>query len=675
MLLSVANSKPRNVESISAVDLIPSYFHETATNLIDLISEYYEFMNSEGLPSAEISSITTLRDIDNVSLKYFSQIQSLIGRSVPTSRVMDKVQLYKIVVKYYNSRGSEDSIHTFFKIFFDEVVKIFYPKEFLFDLSAGVGEWTSKSVIDYSNMPILRETSDYLSKTITDISFSGSETSIIDGSAQLYSIRYLSNDANSYQTQCEYYKGAITILPGSKSRISITADDLGLIGLGSIPDLYCSGLGNQNKPVYTENLFGATGPKTLTRMFWQRGRWKLIIGSDTGDLIEYYSNDNVADPTLVTTWTAISPSYYDEFQNTWVDENGYPIGSNIIENAPTITSISFEDPIYLQALYAFVTNDSVTDNLVLDYDIENVFFDDLIVPSARVYLTSNELPLTEVGELAIVNGGRSHPYSVGIISEIYGELTWHIHVLDEWIYSKEKSLASDRFKITDGHFWQNFSYSIRTDLDSSEWLNDYLKFVHPAGLKLFASIVLELESRNEWLEELDYSSDDLENDDSWMQALIPPYIFNRKSIGFHTPRYQPGYLNDRYLRFIFKYLRDNENLLRLAFVSYLITIGEVDARNSYVRKNYQISEKFIDNCMIKEGWLDKTIDQALEEYSNTNICRMLNLSSEIIDPFEYSSRNETITEFQANWTSSSTDDSPMTPQFNWSLSSYDDLET
>ena len=136
-MLAIVDTKPRDVESIRTMDFIPEELRQNADTLESLLSKYYEFLNTEGLPSYELNSVRHLNDVDKVSRRYFSQIHSLIGNSVPLSRVIDQVELYKIIIKYYNSRGSEDSIHSFFRIFFGAVISVFYPKDFLFELSSG----------------------------------------------------------------------------------------------------------------------------------------------------------------------------------------------------------------------------------------------------------------------------------------------------------------------------------------------------------------------------------------------------------------------------------------------------------------------------------------------------------------------------------------------------------
>lgn len=127
-------------------EIIPEQIRSSAAKFVSFIKDYYEYLNAEGLPSKEISNILTEQDIDRASLKYLDGIQYEIAAIVPNSRVIDRVSLYKKIVQYYKIRGSEDSIHVFFKIFFNEVVEVFYPKERLFTLSSG--NWDGSTYLD-----------------------------------------------------------------------------------------------------------------------------------------------------------------------------------------------------------------------------------------------------------------------------------------------------------------------------------------------------------------------------------------------------------------------------------------------------------------------------------------------------------------------------------------------
>lgn len=113
------------------------------------------------------------------------------------------------------------------------------------------------------------------------------------------------------------------------------------------------------------------------------------------------------------------------------------------------------------------------------------------------------------------------------------------------VSAAENSIPSSNKKIQDSRFWQTFSYVIRTDVNAAEWLDSYLRFVHPAGLRLFVEIIIEAIMRNDWISPITYNIRFIEEDVSWLRSLIPAFrnIFSPDSTGQHLPRFQPGWLS------------------------------------------------------------------------------------------------------------------------------------
>jgi len=153
---------PHNVESLRVEELIPEQLRQSSEKFIDLIKKYYDHLNSEGLPTYEINRIIDEHDIDKVSEKYLDGIQAEIAKNVPDSRVMDRVSLYKKIIKYYTVKGSQESITTFFRLFFDEIIEVSYPKEKLFKLSDGNWDRNDNKYINTINASLL-----YGNKNIT----------------------------------------------------------------------------------------------------------------------------------------------------------------------------------------------------------------------------------------------------------------------------------------------------------------------------------------------------------------------------------------------------------------------------------------------------------------------------------------------------------------------------
>ena len=144
-----AKASPRtrvtNVESSRVEDLIPMQLRESSETLIALLSDYYNYLNQQDQTSDIFNRIVSEQDIDETSLGYLDKLQNEIAKTVPDSKTLDKVSLYKRIVKYYSIRGSEESVLVFFRIFFDELVEVMYPKDFL--LKPSSGKWKTNDKI------------------------------------------------------------------------------------------------------------------------------------------------------------------------------------------------------------------------------------------------------------------------------------------------------------------------------------------------------------------------------------------------------------------------------------------------------------------------------------------------------------------------------------------------
>lgn len=128
---SVAYNEPSRSSS-----LLPGHIRENGeARIVEMIRDYYKYLNSENGPSHELQNLIKNHDIDAMSDKYLTAIQLQIARSVPNSKTLDKRRLFKTIAQYYKTRGSEESIHIFFRIFFNEFISIFYPSSEIFHSS------------------------------------------------------------------------------------------------------------------------------------------------------------------------------------------------------------------------------------------------------------------------------------------------------------------------------------------------------------------------------------------------------------------------------------------------------------------------------------------------------------------------------------------------------------
>ena len=146
MEIAIATARPATHQANTVNSLVPMHMREGAENFIGFLEDYYSYLNTDGLPSQEINNIVTEQDIDRTSSQYLDLIQREIAKNIPRAAAFDRISLYKKIVKYYLTKGSEDSIINFFKIFYDDVISIQYPRERLFKLSSG--DWDGRNYRD-----------------------------------------------------------------------------------------------------------------------------------------------------------------------------------------------------------------------------------------------------------------------------------------------------------------------------------------------------------------------------------------------------------------------------------------------------------------------------------------------------------------------------------------------
>ena len=123
----------REKESVST--LLPVQLRANSQAFIAFLEDYYEFTNQVDQPTNLIDRISNEHDLDFTSDKFLAEIKKEIASGIPESQALNDRQLFKKIIDYYYTRGSQNSAHVFFKLFFNDEVTINYPKETLFKTS------------------------------------------------------------------------------------------------------------------------------------------------------------------------------------------------------------------------------------------------------------------------------------------------------------------------------------------------------------------------------------------------------------------------------------------------------------------------------------------------------------------------------------------------------------
>lgn len=125
----------REAESVSS--LIPFQLRSTSATLIAFLEDYYKYLNQKDQTTNLIDRIQLEHDIDLADTTYLEELKKEIAKNIPNSDVLDNRQLFRNIVAFYKTRGSQDSIDTFFRLFFNDAATVTYPADYLFKPSSG----------------------------------------------------------------------------------------------------------------------------------------------------------------------------------------------------------------------------------------------------------------------------------------------------------------------------------------------------------------------------------------------------------------------------------------------------------------------------------------------------------------------------------------------------------
>lgn len=134
-----------NIESSKIESIIPRQLIADAGGLIQFLKEYYNFLNEEGGPSHVLNNILANRDLDRVVDEFLELLQKEVGAGFTTQLVANKVNLYKNIVQFYQSKGSIESFKLLFRLLYNIDVNISFPKEKI--LIASDGRWLQQNSI------------------------------------------------------------------------------------------------------------------------------------------------------------------------------------------------------------------------------------------------------------------------------------------------------------------------------------------------------------------------------------------------------------------------------------------------------------------------------------------------------------------------------------------------
>jgi len=124
-------------------DLIPEHIQSSYPDLVDFIKVYALYLERSNKSGFYLNSLDIQRDIDHVESALLTELQNEIGVAVPRDFATDPRNFYKHLIEFYKSRGTPESITSFFRVIYDDDVETYFPFVDLFNPSDG--DWTDQT--------------------------------------------------------------------------------------------------------------------------------------------------------------------------------------------------------------------------------------------------------------------------------------------------------------------------------------------------------------------------------------------------------------------------------------------------------------------------------------------------------------------------------------------------
>ena len=124
-------------------DLIPEHIQSAYPDLVQFLKTYALYLERQNKSGFYLNALDIQRDIDFVENNLLTELQNEIGVAVPRDFATNPRMFYKRLIEFYRSRGTPESITSFFRMIYDDEVETYFPLVDLFEPSDG--DWTDQA--------------------------------------------------------------------------------------------------------------------------------------------------------------------------------------------------------------------------------------------------------------------------------------------------------------------------------------------------------------------------------------------------------------------------------------------------------------------------------------------------------------------------------------------------
>jgi hypothetical protein len=439
---------------------VPEHIRANYPQFVDFVRAYFDFLEETHGSGYYQNTLPQQRDIRTQEQEFLSLIQKEIGLFVPREYAASPAVFYDRISDLWRSKGSEDAIRTFFRLFLDDAVEIYYPWNQV--LKPSDGRWIVEDKI-----------------RVVMISGNGED---FEGRI----IQQLGSDSSARVDRVErkvYTDGIIfelTLVKGSQngefdSRERIIADG-GLEAeiYRSLSDIQILSGGTgyrRGDRIRVEGFEGFTFTAYVSGV-------EENTGAITDVRISNYGAGNTPDVVLDSN---NPPQYYFEDFLLYRTSDGVLVGPSI--NLGNITAYLRDTQIELPV----VNNEIIVEGRV----------EEIIIPLDELKLV---IPgRTENTEIAVDVTFTSPVFEIDTVNGSGAQflLAFGSVVTTPGYYQGVRGQLSESIVLQDSRFYQKFSYEVSTNFSTRRWIDALKRTVHPGGTEVFGNIRIKeiLDSR------------------------------------------------------------------------------------------------------------------------------------------------------------------------------------
>ena len=130
-------------------ELTPDHIEGSYPELVNFLKTYALYLERSNQSGFYLNALDIQRDIDFVEDNLLTELQNEIGIAVPRDFATNPRMFYKRLVEFYKSRGTPESITSFFRMIYDDDVETYFP--FVDVLIPSDGDWTDQTTAVIAN--------------------------------------------------------------------------------------------------------------------------------------------------------------------------------------------------------------------------------------------------------------------------------------------------------------------------------------------------------------------------------------------------------------------------------------------------------------------------------------------------------------------------------------------